>query len=80
MADYHKAPFRLIRELDVRLESREPIQAVVEEYWNPHRNWVFWEYFGPIFTVVEEMPPIGEIATYAFNIKYDEDIELGRSL
>ncbi len=80
MPDYHKAPFRLVRELDARLEARKPIQAVVGEYWDPHRDWVFWEYFGPTFTVVEEMPPAGVIDTYGFNLKYDKDIDLGRSL
>jgi len=76
----HRAPFRLIRELDIRLGAQRPITAVVAEYWMPRKNWAFWEVFGPAFTVIAQVQPATLIEMSVFNLAYDKDLELGGSL
>jgi hypothetical protein len=68
---YHRAPFRLIHELKKRLDTGGDVDSVLNEYWNPKHEWVFWEYFGPSLTVVEEVGPPDTIARVVFKLSYE---------
>jgi len=75
MSHFHRAPFRIIHELQNRLDSSRAVERLVEEYWSPTKDWNFFEYFGPSFSVLEEMPPVSakdlELFRYAYGIDLD---------
>lgn|SRR5574337_556406 len=73
---HHRAPFRVIHELDKRVKASGAVDALVSEYWNPQREWAFWEYFGPSLKVIEESPHVSQMDLYAFDIKYGHDVDL----
>jgi hypothetical protein len=77
---YHEAPFRLIHELSKRIKTKSPVQKLIDEYWQPQKQWVFLEYFGPSFTVIGPAKPVSQIELLAFQIKYEVDIDLSATL
>lgn len=73
---YHKAPFRVIHELSNRIKSSGATDKLVNEYWQPKHDWVFWEYFGPSFTVLGELAQPNPVEVYAFGFSYEKDRKL----
>ncbi|MDA3307849.1 MULTISPECIES: hypothetical protein [Stenotrophomonas] len=80
MSVFHKAPLRLIHELHNRLRDEESITNLITEYWEPKAKWVFWEYFGPSFRVLETDIKWDLAKTYALGLKYDRDVERSKTL
>lgn len=76
MSHFHRAPFRIIHELQKRLDSSRAVDRLVEEYWSPKKTWKFFEYFGPSFSVLEEIPPVSEsdldLFRYAYLVDSDQ--------
>ena len=68
-----KAPFQLVVGIARRLEAARPADTLVAEYWNPTLDWFFWEYFGPSFTVIEEVPVPPESQMSLFGVRYMKD-------
>lgn len=80
MENFHKAPFRLIHELKKRLSASAPTDSAVAEYWSPSYDWVFWEYFGPSFEVIEKLDGVNSVEVFAFGIRYEKDSDFSESL
>lgn len=76
----HKAPFWLIGEIATRIKNERSIDSLVSEYWLPKHPWVFWEFFGPSFRVVREVPAATAMEMYVQHIKYAADRDLSISL
>lgn len=77
---FHRAPFRLNHEIGKRLRDGQQVDALVAEYWNPTADWFFYEFFGPSFLVVQEVPPAATAAMYPFGLSYDRDMRISASL
>lgn len=77
---HHKAPFRLIHEIGKRIKAGQPVKSLVSEYWLPKHEWVFWEFFGPAFQVVREVPAATVVEMTGFQLSYDKDLALSTSL
>lgn len=80
MSVFHKAPFRLIHELHNRLRDDKSITSLITEYWEPKGKWVFWDYFGPSFRVLETDIKWDLAKTYALGLNYDRDVEQSKTL
>ncbi|WP_049413883.1 hypothetical protein [Stenotrophomonas maltophilia] len=80
MSVFHKAPLRLIHELHNRLRDDKSIASLTAEYWEPKAEWVFWEYFGPSFRVLETDIKWDFAKTYALGLKYDHDVKQSETL
>lgn len=80
MSHFHRAPFRIVHELQKRLDSSRAVDRLVEEYWRPKENWNFFEYFGPSFIVLEEIPPVREMDLDLFRLAYGNDLQLSDTL
>ncbi len=76
----HRAPLRLIHEISRRIRAGQPVESLVAEYWMPRHEWVFWEFFGPAFQVMREVPAAELVDMAAFHIRYNKDFRLGESL
>lgn len=77
---YHRAPFRLIFELNERLQKAQPTEDLVEEYWSAHHPWVFWEYFGPSFIILDRVD-VDRVKAYAFGLRYQlKDCDFSNTL
>lgn len=77
---FHRAPLRLNHEINMRLKDGQLVNALVAEYWNPTADWFFYEFFGPSFLVVQEVPPAATAHMYPFGLRYDRDIRISASL
>lgn len=77
---HHRAPFRLIHEIGKRIQAGQSVESLVAEYWLPKHDWVFWEFFGPAFQVVREVPIATLTEMTVFQLNYDKDLALGASL
>lgn len=80
MPIYHKAPFRLIHEMGKRIEAGQSVETLVTEYWTPEHGWLFWEYFGPAFQVIREVPAASVAEMAVFHLSYDSDVALSKLL
>ena len=80
MNSYHRAPFRLIHEIGKRLQKRQDVTKLIEEYWNPQNSWKFYEYFGPSFRVLSECATASEKDLQEFEFAYDHDFKLSSRL
>jgi hypothetical protein len=80
MNHYHRAPFRVIHELNKRIKSAGAVNQLIDEYWQPKQDWVFWEYFCGSFSVIEETKRATHAETYAFGIRYLRDVDLSATL
>ena len=70
MSGSHRGPFAVISRIELRFSAGEPYQALVDEYWKPSLDWMFWEHFGPEFTVIQQVPTASTPEAYAFSIRY----------
>lgn len=77
---HYKAPFRLIHEIGNRIKAGRPVESLVSEYWLPKHEWVFWEFFGPAFQVVREVPAATVVGMTVFKLSYNKDVCLSTSL
>jgi len=77
---YHKAPFRLIHEIGERIKAGQPVESLVSEYWMPRHEWVFWEFFGPAFQVMQEVHAATVLEMTVFQLSYGKDLALSKSL
>jgi hypothetical protein len=77
---FHRAPFRLNFEIDRRFQAGQSVDALVAEYWMPTKDWFFYEYFGPSFRVVQEVPLATSAELLSFGLSYDRDMRMSASL
>lgn len=66
----HRGPFAVVSQIERRFSAGRPYQALVDEYWKPSRDWMFWEHFGPNFTVIKQVTTVSAPEAYAFSIRY----------
>lgn len=76
MEGFQRAPFRITREIDLRLKAGRPVGNLVTEYWNPTANWFFNEYFGPSFEIIREVPAATIVELTVFDLRYGRDLNL----
>lgn len=76
----HRAPMRLISEIERRLARSKSADALIHEYWNPQYSWQLLEHFGPEFTVVGQVVVPSRAAISRFKLNYEKDVELSRHL
>ena len=72
-----KAPMAVIRLIELSRENPELLEQLNKEYWEPKREWKFWEYFAPSMTVISEMPWPSDIAIWTAGAPYEADKTLG---
>ena len=62
--DFHKAPFSITNVINRRIETDQPRDLLIKEYWNPRKNWTYYEFLTLEFTIIEklEIPFVDEIA------------------
>lgn len=74
-----KAVFSITSAVNKRLQNGKAIESLVDEYWNPTKNWNFYEYLSPSFTVIEKIknPKHKE---YIMQDKYNRDYDLASSI
>ena len=77
---FHKAPLRLIHELHNRLKGGRDFSNLISEYWKPQKKWVFWEYFGPSFRVLETDIKYDSVKAYALGLSYESDLDQSKTL
>lgn len=60
---FHRAPFSITHVVEQKLNSGESVEALIEEYWNPNKEWNYYEYLVPEFEVIEilQKPALNEI-------------------
>lgn len=75
MQSSHRAPFALIHQINKRLTGKKCCQTLVDEYWSPKREWVFWEVIGPSFVVLNEVLPACELHVELFTRRYSRDFD-----
>jgi hypothetical protein len=73
MAVFHKAPMRIVHTLESRLANGQPVERLVNEYWNPSLPWRFYEYFGPSFVPTAEVAPANAGEVMVFDSSYFVD-------
>jgi len=72
----------LVNTIDEQLSAAEMdiAAALAAEYWNPTRDWKFWEYIGPQMTVLDQLDWPGTIEhTIALQL-YGTDRKLAKEL
>ncbi len=73
MAVFQKAPMRICHTLESRLANKQPVDRLVNEYWNPSRPWYFYEYFDPSFVPTGEVAPANAGEVMVFDSRYFAD-------
>lgn len=49
---FHRAPFSITHVVDKKLNTGDGVNALVEEYWKPEKDWNYYEYLVPEFKIV----------------------------
>lgn len=81
LVPFHSAPVAILEELQERLSTGMPHQALVQEYWEPGEEWRLREVLATSFTVVERLAPTTERDTYLRRwVHYNQDRERARLL
>lgn len=78
--DFQRSPFRLTHEIYNRLNENKSFDKLISEYWQPVNTWFLYEYFGNEFLVVKKVPIPNEIELFSFQISYEKDIALAKSI
>lgn len=55
-AGYHSGAMALVKAIDTKLGSGQPVQRAIDEYWYPTLRWLFLETFGPELLIVRQVP------------------------
>ena len=70
-----KAVFSITHIIQRRLEKGKNIDLLIKEYWEPTRNWKFYEYLSPSFIVIEQMNhPILDEIEMKFKSMHDHNL------
>ncbi len=48
---------RMVPKMKSCLEGGKPVNALLDECWEPTRPWYFYEFFGPSFVLIAETNP-----------------------
>lgn len=81
LVPFHSAPVAILEELQERLLTGMPHEALVQEYWEPREGWRLREVLATSFTVVERLAPTTERETYLRRwVHYNLDRERARLL
>ncbi|WP_072055727.1 hypothetical protein [Aliivibrio fischeri] len=75
----YKSPFAVTNQVHVRLNSNRCVSNLVNEYWNPSKNWSFYEYLTGSFDVVKqiELPNIDE---GFLSLMYNSDVIIAEGI
>ena len=55
MAVSGRHPMALVDAVRRNRDCPDALREIIEEYWQPTREWRFWEHLGQVMTVVEEL-------------------------
>jgi len=80
MSSPNRHPMALIGKAEKHQGNSECLKAIVEEYWQPTKNWQFWEFLDASMEIIEGVePPSNEMVAGA-KFRYDEDRRLVNAL
>lgn len=80
MAVSGRHPMALIDAVRRNRDRPDAVRAIVEEYWQPTREWMFWEFLGRSMTVVEKLALPDTLTLAGASHRYGVDRQLSAQL
>ncbi len=75
-----KAAMALVYRASTKWTDTATLQAIIREYWQPTKLWVFWEFLSPRMKIVEVCSNTSSIEAYVAWEHYRHDSNLAKEL